>query len=322
MRSFIRLPRVVANPRARVAGVVALAVIALVAQSIVTRQQARAQDPPGWAPGGSPGYQFGDPLRQPLPVPSAAVDTVTSRAAAVGAALGLRGSPGPVAHGRDAWNDRIVDEVSLVAADGSDTATITLDESGLPLVVVRFDRPRDSEAAKGTGASAPTAALRHLAALRLATPPGRPRLEWDAGLQSWSVAWDRTIDGFAVPGDGLFVNVTSGGEFVGMSRWETPHAAAPANRIAPARAREIAMGWATQRDLPSFQGFRAERPRLEWRQANDFVEPAKPDAPEPLLRLVYAIRFSYVPRGEETPMLVDLFVDAGDGSIIGGATTA
>ena len=65
-----------------------------------------------------------------------------------------------------------------------------------------------------------------------------------------------------------------------------------------------------------------ERPRIEWRQANDFVEPVRPDAPEPTLRLVYAVRFSYVPKGEESPMLVDLFVDAGDGSIIGGASTA
>jgi hypothetical protein len=322
MRTLLRLTRRVSGRHVRVTGILALAVVTLVAASAITRQQTQAQDPPGWEPGGPPGYRFGDPLRQPLPLPSTAADTAASRAVVVAAALGLRGSPGPVAHQRDTWNDRVVDEVSLVAADGSTTAEITLDAVGQPVIIVRFDQPGDSEASKGNGVSAPAAALRHLRAAGVTLPAGRPRVQWDPGLQSWAVAWDRLIDGFAAPGDGLFVNVTASGDFAGMSRWETAHVPAPTNRIAASKAREIALAWATRRGLPSFPGFRTERPRLEWRQANDFVEPARPDAPEPTLRLVYAVRFSYVPTGDETPMLVDVFVDAGGGSIIGGASTA
>ena len=82
------------------------------------------------------------------------------------------------------------------------------------------------------------------------------------------------------------------------------------------------MTWATSRGFTSFQDFSVAPPSFEWRQANDFVEPAKPDSPEPLLRLVYAVTFSYVPRGEESPRMLVLYVDAADGTLIGGAETA
>ncbi len=45
-------------------------------------------------------------------------------------------------------------------------------------------------------------------------------------------------------------------------------------------------------------------------------------SPEPLLHLVYAVTFRYVPQGEESPHLLVLYVDAADGSLIGGAETA
>ena len=291
--------------------------------AVASCQGAGAEQPPGWRTDGPPGWQVGNPIRESLSPPPGAATAAQARADTLAAALGLAGRARPAVRERDVRNERDVDEVTLADAAGETTARFTFDAAtGTPVMIVRLNRPDGAGAARVDARSAPGAARSHLGAAGLAAPTGSPRVRWDPGLESWTVGWERKIGGVLAPGDGTFVAVLPGGEFAALSVVETPAAPAPAKPIAPARAREAAMTWAVARGLVSFKGFSVAPPTLEWRQANDFVEPAKPDSPEPLLRLVYAVTFSYVPQGEESPRLVVLYVDASSGILIGGAETA
>ncbi len=286
-------------------------------------QGAGAEEPPGWRTNGPPGWQVGNPIRESLSPPPGAVTSAQARADRLAAALGLAGRARPAVRERDVRSERILDEVTLADAAGETTARLTFDAAtGRPVMIVRLDRPDGAGAVRVDARSAPGAASSYLGAAGVAAPAGSPHVQWDPGLESWTVGWERTIGGVLAPGDGTFVDVLPGGEFAALSIVETPAASAPAKPITAARAREAAMTWAAARGLTSFQGFSVAPPALEWRQANDFVEPAKPDSPEPLLRLVYAVAFSYVPRGEESPRLLVLYVDASNGTLIGGAETA
>jgi hypothetical protein len=290
---------------------------------VASCQGAGAEEPPGWRTNGPPGWQVGNPIRESLSPPPGAVTSAQARADKLAAALGLAGRARPAVRERDVRSEQIVDEVALADAAGKTTARLTFDAAtGRPVMIVRLDRPDGAGAARVDARSAPGAARSYLGATGMAAPAGSPRVRWDPGLESWTVGWERTIGGVLAPGDGTFVDVLPGGEFAALSIVETPAASAPAESITPARAREAAMTWAVARGLTSFQGFSVAPPALEWRQANDFVEPAKPDSPEPLLRLVYAVAFSYVPRGEESPRLLVLYVDASNGTLVGGAETA
>jgi hypothetical protein len=300
----------------------AIAGVAIAGVLAASCQGAGAQEPPGWRTDGPPGWQVGNPIRESVSPPPGAVTSAQARADTLAAALGLAGRARAAVRERDIRSELTVDEVTLADAAGKPTARMTFDAAtGAPVMIVRLDRP-DAGAARVDAGSAPGAARSYLGAAGMAAPAGSPRVRWDPGLESWTVGWERTIGGVPAPGDGTFVDVLPGGEFAALSVVETRAAIAPAAPITAARAREAAVAWAAARGLTSFQGFSVAPPALEWRQANDFVEPARPDSPEPLLRLVYAVVFSYVPRGEESPRLLVLYVDASSGALIGGAETA
>ena len=286
-------------------------------------QGTRAEQPPGWRTDGPPGWQVGNPVRETASAPPGAAGAAQSRADALAARLGLTGRALPGRRERDVRNERLVDEVTLANAAGERTAQLTFDAAtGAPLVVARLDRPQGSDTSRLDARSAPRAARGFLQAAGLNVPAGDPQTRWDPGLGTWKVGWERTIDGIPAPGDGMFVDVLPGGQFAALAVVETPAATRPPAPISPDRAQEAAMAWATAHGLPSFPRFAVRAPFLEWRQANDFVDPAKPDSPEPLLRLVYSVSFSYLPQGEESPHLLVLYVDAGNGTLIGGAETA
>ena len=302
-----------------------LAAAVVVAAVAVTGacQATRADQPPGWKTEGPPGWQVGNPVSEAVSAPPGAAVSAQARADALAKRLGLSGRARPAVRQRDLRDQRLVDEVTLEDAGGAATAQVTFDATTeAPLLVVRLDRPAGSENGRVDDRSAPGAARTYLQKAGLIAPAGSPRASWDPGLGTWKVSWERAIDGVPVPGDGTFVDVLPGGQLGAIAVVETPAAEAPAAPITPARAREIALEWASAHGLPSFADFSASRPILEWRQANDFIEAAKPDSPEPLLRLVFAVTFSYLPQGQESPHLLVLYVDAADGSLIGGAETA
>lgn len=296
----------------RLLGLVAALLLLVV---VVGRQGASAQRPPGW--------QAGDPITETLPAPSAALQADATTAGHLAGLLGLTGAPGPAMRQRDLRTGQEFDEIALVTPAGVETALLRLDPaSGLPVMIVVLERPAGFDRQTVDAASAPGRARDLAGQIGLPLPGVTPRVEWDPGLESWRVSWDRVIDGVPAPGDGTFLNVFPGGQFAGLSRFETPLRQAPAHPVNPAEARKAALAWAVERNVAALKDFRVERPVLEWRAANAFLTPGGSDAPEPELRLVYRVRLEYQIAGETSPQPLDLYVDAGDGSVVGGAATA
>ncbi len=296
----------------RLLGLLAALLLLLV---VIGRQGVSAQRPPGW--------QISDPITETLPAASAALQADAMTAARLAALLDLGGTPGPAVRQRDLRSGQEFDEIAFVTPDGAESALLRLDPaSGLPLTIVQLGRPTGYDRPAFNASSVAGRARTLLGQIGLPLPPGAPGVEWDSGLESWRIGWERLVDGVPAPGDGTFLNVFPGGQLASFSRFETPLRAVSLHTITPAEARKAALAWAVERDIASLKGFRMEHPVLEWRAANDYLTPGGSDAPEAELRLVYRVRLSHDVAGETAPQLLDLYVDAGDGAIVGGAATA
>ena len=282
---------------------------------VIGRQGASAQRPPGW--------QVGNPIAETLPAASAALQADAAAAGRLAAAFGLTGSPRPAVHQRDLRSGQEFDEVAFISTSGVETALVRLDPiTRLPLAIVQLTRPEGFDHPGYDASTAPGRARAIAAQAGLSLPDAGPAVAWDPGLESWRVGWERVVDGVPAPGDGTFVNVFPGGQLASLSRFETPLRPAPGRTITPGDARRSALEWAVGRGVAPLKEFRVEPPALEWRAANDYLTPGGSDAPEAELRLVYRVRLSYTISGDTEPQVLDLYVDAGDGTVVGGAASA
>ena len=125
-----------------------------------------------------------------------------------------------------------------------------------------------------------------------------------------------------MPGDGVTLGVFPNGDFSGLSVFEAPLASVPAHPIGSDAARSAALRWASDHGITAMKGFAMLPPVLRWEHPNGFADPLRGDAPDPTARLAYAVTMRYLPIGSDSPTEVELYVDAADGSIVGGAATA
>jgi len=310
------------DPRRRWPGVLtvralrlgALLAVAAGLLAVAARTAIVAQAPSGW--------RAGQPFVEELAQPSAEATQQRGRALALGRALRLDGAPSASVRRRDIRDAQVFDEIEFTSADGRRTAEVRLDPaSGRARMIVRFDRPSTGGAVT-TSASAPGLALGFARAAAIDLPITAPAARWDGGLGTWEVTWDRIVRGAPVPGDGVTLGVFPNGEFSGLSVFESPLARAPAQPIDADRARGVALGWAADHGITAMKDLSVQAPVLQWRHPNNFADPTRSDAPDSVARLVYVVGFRYLPVGAAEPTQVDLYVDAGDGSIQGGAAAA
>jgi hypothetical protein len=268
------------------------------------------------------GWSVQDPLWTALPQSNGQAEAARARAVAMARALGIPGNPSAVRRERDMMNGVAYDSVEILSAAG-DKAEIHLDpETHNPTMVVRFGPPDPSERAAYTEATAPGRAREFAAVLGLPLPSDAPKVRWDDGFWTWSVSWDRLIDGHRALGDGVIIDVTPGGRFKALSATVTPSAPAPTNPIPAGRAASIAKSYATDHGWTAKPRFTQTDPVLVWVRANNFLDPSKSDAPEPVLRLAYEVTSSFIAIEGDEPHLEVLWISATDGSLLGGTQTA
>lgn len=250
-------------------------------------------------------------------LPSVASDVARARARgeALSRALGLPGRPERVERLLDEFDHRTYDEITNVDGAGREVAISRLDLDGTPAMAVTLGwQPSHGRPVDGAGASARATTVALAAGLRTV---GTPAVHRSAGAGGWAASWARVVDGVTVRGDGLRVLLWVDGSFHGLTRTERPLAARPGRTLQPTQARTTATAFLAQRfgDPP---GLTATAVEAAWVAPNRTFDPAAPDAPDAVLRLAWVVTFEADGELAERVRAVQVWIDAGDGRVIGG----
>ncbi len=207
-------------------------------------------------------------------------------------------------------------EVDELDAKGRSVSTTEFDADGNLRLAVRFDVPPSSVASLAQSAGAATAS-RAAAALGVAT--GEPnRVEVDRAFGGWAATWDRFEGGVPVLGDGAVVHVWPDGRIAAVAQTIHSLAAAPTTLLTSSQATKAALAYLQQSvGGLSAAGYTMQAPVLEWVSPNGAFEQTTPIGGEQTYRLAWVVSVKNLGTGVAYS-LVTLFVDAGDGSVIGG----
>ena len=242
---------------------------------------------------------------------------VFARAGSVRDALGFpRGATRTGRHVHDGIQNADYDEVDELDAGGRSVSLTQQDARGRLVAAVRFDMPA-GPAAKVSGDQAATAARRGLVQAGL-TPAGQGRIVENSATSGWDIHWDRSEAGHQVRGDETVAHVWQDGRVQSVAHVEHDLASAPGSPLVRAKAQEAVTRqldkWFSGRD----SSYTVQGMDLQWVGPNATFDPAKVGAaPEPY-RLAWVANVKPSGSAAEVVRLITLYVDAGDGTVIGG----
>ena len=239
------------------------------------------------------------------------------RSRTVRTALGM---PGGVQnrglHVKDGSRKAEYDEVTETDSSGQPLSLTQLDASGRLLLAVRFDEAASSQTRVGRDAALKTASDGLAGAGIKAT--GEVLADSTEGVGGWDLRWNRSSGGVPVRGDEIRVHVRDDGAIASVGQVSHELAAAPARRLTKEQARSTALAQTKVWSSRSGASFSLGDISLQWTGPNAAFDPAKINAPEAPMRLSWVV--NVIPQGDAASYarLVVLYVDAGDGSVIGG----
>jgi hypothetical protein len=134
----------------------------------------------------------------------------------------------------------------------------------------------------------------------------------------WRVAWQRAVGGVPVVGDGSTITLFGDGSLHAAARRERSLAAAPAATLDLAAAERIARERLVALLGPASGQAQVARTRLSWVAPNDTFDGQAPDAPDPVLRLAWVVEVRTVAPLAHRVQALELYLDAGDGTLLGG----
>lgn len=274
-----------------------------------------------FAIGAGPG-QAADPFvaggRSSRPVAAQAdqLARAESRARALTAALGIPGTSHRATRLDDRFEHRVYDEVTSFDGDGREVAISRFELDGTVAMAVGLGwRPGTGRAVDSVDVVRPAVAVTRAAGLAVS---GQPEVRSSAGSSGWSIAWTRRADGAPVRGDGVRVLLWPDGSFHGLTRSDRPLATVPARTINAGEARATAESHAVTLFGAAHAEARIISVERAWIAPNDTFGPAGPDAPAATLRLAWIVRFESRGALAERLRMVELWIDAGSGSLLGG----
>ena len=271
---------------------------------------------------GAPASQGADPFvaggksSRTVVIDQSTSDRALGRALDVNRALGIGGIRQTVTRLDDRFDHRVYDEVASFDAHGREVGLTRLDTDGGLLLALRLGwTPGSGRSVNAAVASDKAAAIAAAAGLAVGSAPEVHRSD---GAGGWVVRWPRLADGVPVRGDGIRVTVWSNGTFHAVTRNERPLAARPATVIDAAAARSLAMRIVAERFGAGADSLSATATDQAWVAPNDTWDAARPDAPDETLRLAWIVRFESADELSERMRMVEFWLDAGDGALIGG----
>lgn len=288
---------------ARLLPLVAVGAIGLTAVGVSTSQGA---DP----------FVAGGRSTRAVELPASQADRAKARGRQLAAALGLPGVSQRAERLDDRFEHRTYDEVTSLDAAGREVAIARFETDGtVAMAVVLAWRPGAGARVDQAGAEA-----RALAAARAGglVVRGEPSVVASAGSGGWSITWSRVVDGVPVRGDGVHVALWPDGSFHGLSRIERPLGAAPPRPIAAGVARNTAEAWAAQRYGSVAADLTVSAVERAWVGPNDAFAANGLDAPAETLRLAWLVRLDAHGALADRLRSVEVWLDAGDGSVLGG----
>ncbi len=263
-------------------------------------------------------YAAGEPAAARAALPDADAGRLRAAASPGRAILGTtRGGSTRVERVTNRFTATTYDEVTDLDAAGRPIALQRFDRAGRLVAAVRFGLPATARVAIVDSAGAAAAAGRLARTLGLG-PAGSPAVR-RAGGGDWVVTWPRTVRGVPVRGDGLRVQVWSDSSLHVAIRTERPLADEPSRGLGATDARRLADAhldaWFSG---PDRAGLRLATPALAWVAPNDTFDGSAPDAPAPVLRLAWVVEVRTSGTLAGSLRALELYIDAGDGRLIGG----
>jgi len=275
-------------------------------------------------PGGtSPGdaadrFVAGGPVTERSPVAADRAAAALALAATVRSRLGL-------AEPTTSRVERVVDRFDGTAYD----EVTASDRTGRTLHLERFDARnrlvgavafgwQTSGGAKLANAAAAQARGNRLAADLGLEASGTPDVRQGPDDTGWTLTWPRVVDGVAVMGDGVRVDLWPDGRMHAIVRTERSLAPRPSVTLDEATARDRATA-----TLATMFGSRSGQVRIStlglgWVAPNDAFDPTGPDAPGATLRLAWVVEARTSGELADGLRAVKLFLDAGTGTLLGG----
>jgi hypothetical protein len=208
------------------------------------------------------------------------------------------------------------DEVAELDAAGQPVALTQFDTAGLLVTAVRFDSPARAMI-RATRDGAIGSAKRGLAQMGIAGT-GQPTVDAIADSGGWYVHWDRRQDGFVVRGDEIRVRVWPDGSIQSAARVEHQLAAAPSRRLTAAQATEAVTRQMTGWSSVGQAGYSLKSLELQWVGPNAAFDPSKLSAAPGPYRLAWVANIKPTGAAAEYVTMVTVYLDAGDGTVIGG----
>jgi hypothetical protein len=216
----------------------------------------------------------------------------------------------------DRFEHRTYDEVTSLDDAGREVAITRLETDGtVAMAVVLNWHPGHGSSVDASGAQARGLGYVRAAGLVVAN---RPTVLASGGSGGWSISWPRVVDGTVVRGDGIRVVLWADGTFHGLSRSERPLAPAPERPMTEGIARTAAEAWAAGHLGAAIRELRVVAVERAWVAPNDTFAPNDPDAPAATLRLAWAVRFETQGALAERLRAVEVWLDAGNGTVLGG----
>ncbi len=219
-------------------------------------------------------------------------------------------------HVQDGFQHAEYDEIDELDAAGRPISMTQLDKSGRVISAVRFDAMAHPASRISRDAALETA--RKGATAAGVTVVGTTFADVDPATDGWTVRWSRAQDGIAVRGDETRVQVRPDGHIQSLARTEHQLAAAPARQIkaedARRRVADKADGWFTANG----SSYTIESMDLEWVGPNGAFDPTKSIDPQPVYSLAWVANVKPSGDASRYMWLVTVYIDAGDGSVIGG----
>ena len=240
-----------------------------------------------------------------------------ARAGAVRDALGFpAGSARAGRHVKDRLQNADYDEVADIDAAGRPISLTQFDGRGRLVTAVRFDLP-PGVSVKVTSDQASKAAEGVLARSGM-TPSGKAHAEPNPVAGGWDVRWSRSEGGFPVRGDETSVHVWQDGRIQSVARVEHQLASLPSSRLGRSDAQDVVShrfdAWLAARG----SGYAVQNMDLEWVEPNAAFDPSKIGAPPAPYRLAWVADVTPTGAAAEVFRQITLYVDAGDGTVIGG----
>ena len=289
-------------------------VAATVVACLVTTagQLTAAPRPSGTVPQGMSG-----PTRIETALDGEATASVVALANRTRDALGFPAGVRQVAtHVSDGFEGIEYNEVAETDASGAIISLAQFDMTGNVLTAARLDRPPSVGGDVGASVAVATA---QQTVLRVGFDLGAPSSTVrDDATSGWTLHWARREAGVPVRGDETRLQLFRDGTVQSMARIRHQLAPAPDQRMDAAAAVQVATDSVGRWSADSATGYALQATSLQWVEPNGAFDPAQISTTPVPYRLAWVTDVQPQGAAADYVWLIQLFVDAGDGTVIGG----